>query len=114
MMNVSVIIPQGVKVIDSGTMGFFPSETTVSELSGETLRVSFGEVKNLGAETTVILEVSFSTSLNTSIASYDLTGTQTVGGQAIGSFQFDVLDNVIPRDNQDIESFEFIETLIAE
>ena len=55
--------PQGVTLVSTGTITYFPPNRLVAELSGTLLNVYYGAVFNADSNSTVVsLEVAFSTS----------------------------------------------------
>ena len=88
--------PIGAKIVDPGLVGYFPPDWTVRQLNGDVLSVSFGSVKNTDANATrVIVELSFGTASDATAGTVALSGTQTIGGEAVGAMSIDIIANVI-------------------
>lgn len=88
--------PVGVRVVDSGKVGYFPPEWTVTEFADDvTLNAFFGAVKNVDTEVTwVVLEVSFSTVPEAAGEDITLSGPHTVGSRSLGTLSFEIIENV--------------------
>lgn len=79
------VIPIGVQIVDTGLVGYLnPSPRSVTDVSGNTVTVSFGLVKALGtASTNVVLDFIYAIEPDATDSSVVMSSTQTIGGQSI-------------------------------
>jgi hypothetical protein len=86
----------GVRIIDSGLIGYFPPDKLVDQTAANTVTASFGIVYNPAASTQVIIELAIATDKSDPGGAKSLIGSSiTIGTTTLGSnLDFTVLPNV--------------------
>ena len=93
----------GARVIDPGTIAYFPPSWAVYSTSGESVTMLFGDVNNVDTEPTdVIIELVYAIDPTVPTSEIDLRGlTQTIGGV---DFSDDIVFDVVLNVKREIQS----------
>ncbi len=111
-LSASGVYLADVTIVDSGTVAYIPPNFAVGSQAGDTITLSYGQVKNVGtAVTQVVMDVAFSVAKGTTPGTVNLPAAQTVGGETIGPFSFDVVANVSNCSKSEVRRQNVIEKL---